>query len=187
MQSLAERIQRLEQDVLSPEMRLSGYHDLPFAIFRYDPEEEFAARSEIRLLRSRLHSEGKQVIEVSLAAQMWSVVAEAESLELLFGAEQTAGLQRTVETVNAILDADDALVARIVEALRPHDPEATVGLLVRGEAFFPFFRTSAILSRLHGKVRVPTVLFYPGTLEGTVGLRFMGVYQADPNYRPNIY
>ena len=31
---------------------------------------------------------------------------------------------------------------------------------------------------------VPTVLFYPGTLDGAAGLRFMGVLEAEHNYRP---
>jgi len=38
-----------------------------------------------------------------------------------------------------------------------------------------------------GRVLVPTVLFYPGTLDGPSGLRFMGVLEPEHNYRPKIF
>ena len=37
------------------------------------------------------------------------------------------------------------------------------------------------------RVHVPTVLFYPGDLDGAAGLRFMGVLDAEHNYRPKIF
>ena len=40
---------------------------------------------------------------------------------------------------------------------------------------------------LKGKVQVPAVLFYPGELDGAAGLRFMGVLDAEHNYRPKIF
>ena len=70
---------------------------------------------------------------------------------------------------------------------RSEDPNNTVALLTRAGALFPAFRTSALLERLMGQVEVPTILFYPGTLEGTVGLRFMGVAEAEHNYRAKIF
>ena len=33
----------------------------------------------------------------------------------------------------------------------------------------------------------PTILFYPGDLDGAAGLRFMGVLDAEHNYRPKIF
>ena len=41
--------------------------------------------------------------------------------------------------------------------------------------------------QLKGRVHVPTVLFYPGGLDGAAGLRFMGVLDAEHNYRPKIF
>jgi len=40
-----------------------------------------------------------------------------------------------------------------------------------------------LLEQLKGRVHVPTVLFYPGALDGAAGLRFMGVLDAEHNYR----
>ena len=47
--------------------------------------------------------------------------------------------------------------------------------------------TSSLLEQLKGQVQVPAVLFYPGELDGAAGLRFMGVLDAEHNYRPKIF
>ena len=67
------------------------------------------------------------------------------------------------------------------------DPLRDVVFLVRAGALFPVYRTSSLLEQLKGMVHVPAVLFYPGVLEGAAGLRFMGVLDADHNYRPKIF
>ncbi len=40
----------LKLRVPDPRPLISAYHDMPYAIFRYPPEEEFAVRGEVRLL-----------------------------------------------------------------------------------------------------------------------------------------
>jgi hypothetical protein len=52
-----------------------------------------------------------------------------------------------------------------------------------------FFHMSMLLDKLHGRTMVPTILFYPGSLEGTTGLRFMDLKDRDAlgNYRVKIY
>jgi hypothetical protein len=47
--------------------QISAYHDMPYALFRYDPEEEFELRREISLLETRLQQRSKRVIRISLA------------------------------------------------------------------------------------------------------------------------
>ena len=67
------------------------------------------------------------------------------------------------------------------------DPLRDVVFIVRAGALFPIYRTSSLLEQLKGKVHVPAVLFYPGELDGAAGLRFMGVLDAEHNYRPKIF
>ncbi len=50
----------------------------------------------------------------------------------------------------------------------------------------PFFRVRTIESLVHDRVACPTVLFYPGTRVGQLGLRFLGFYSEDANYRSSI-
>jgi hypothetical protein len=42
---------------------------------------------------------------------------------------------------------------------------------------------------MQGRTRVITILFYPGTLDGTTGLRFMALKDREAlgNYRVKIY
>ena len=39
---------------------------------------------------------------------------------------------------------------------------------------------------MYGKIKVPGVLFFPGELERPAGLRFMGIHEAEHNYRAKI-
>jgi hypothetical protein len=172
-----------------PRQQISAYHDMPYAIFRYPPEDEFALRQEVALLRTRLEQIGKRVTVISLAECLKAALeAEDMSPEALVDAERAAGLEATVETIFQILSDYqplDELVARRI----PEDaePQRDVVFIVRAGALFPMYRTSALLEQLKGKVEVPAVLFYPGVLDGAAGLRFMGVLDAEHNYRPKIF
>lgn len=172
-----------------PRPQISAYHDMPYAIFRYLPKEEFAVRKEVALLRTRLEQTGKRVTSVSLAECMYSAL-EAEGLgtQALVDAEQTMGLEMTIETVHEVLSSyrplDELVAERIPTDAQPaHD----VVFIVRAGALFPMYRTSSLLEQLKGKVHVPAVLYYPGVLDGAAGLRFMGITDAEHNYRPKIF
>ncbi len=172
-----------------PRPTISAYHDMPYAIFRYPPEEEFAVRQETALLRTRLEQSGKRITTISLAECMCAAL-EAEGLgtEALVAAEKSVGLESTVETIHQVLSEYrplDSLVAARIPA--DADPLRDVVFIVRAGALFPAYRTSSLLEQLKGKVHVPAVLFYPGVVDGAAGLRFMGVLDAEHNYRPKIF
>ena len=61
MSSLKERIELLEADLKAVPSRISVYHDLPFAILRYDPTDEWELRRESKLLATRLDGEPMSV------------------------------------------------------------------------------------------------------------------------------
>ncbi len=192
MNGWQERLTRQLEPVLmqaDPRPNISAYHDMPFAIFRYPPEDEFAVRQEVALLRTRLEQSGKRITTISLADCMREALeAEGLTMDALSDAEKTVGLDSTIETVHQVLSEYQPLDG-IVAAHIPHDadPLTDVVFVVRAGALFPVYRTSALLEQLMGKVHVPSVLFYPGELDGTSGLRFMGVLDADHNYRPKIF
>ena len=58
MLSLKERLELLESDLAATPPRISVYRDLPFAIVRYDPGDEWRLREELRRLRTRLEGRG---------------------------------------------------------------------------------------------------------------------------------
>ena len=192
MSDWRERLTQQLEPVLrqpDPRQQLSAYHDMPYAIFRYPPEEEFGVRQQVSLLRTRLEQLGKRVTVISLAECLdVALAAEGMGPEALIDAEQAVGLEVTVDTIFQILSEYqplDALVARRIP--RDADPRRDLVFILRAGALFPMYRTSALLEQLKGKVQVPAVLFYPGELDGAAGLRFMGVLDAEHNYRPKIF
>jgi hypothetical protein len=172
-----------------PRPHISAYHDMPYAIFQYPPEAEFALRQEVSLLTIRLEQAGKRVTRISLAECLYNAL-EAEGLgpDALAEAEKSVGLESTIETIHQVLSEYqplDALVAsRIPEDA---DPLRDVVFIMRAGALFPVYRTSSLLEQLMGNVHVPAVLFYPGEIDGAAGLRFMGVLEAEHNYRSKIF
>ena len=71
MSDLMQRIKSSLEPILEladPRERLSAYHDMPYALFRYDPEEEFELRKQISLLETRLTQKGKRVSRISFIA-----------------------------------------------------------------------------------------------------------------------
>lgn len=60
MSDLEHRIKYDLESVLEltdPRERISAYHDMPYALFRYDPDEEFELRKQVTL---RLDSPKKE-------------------------------------------------------------------------------------------------------------------------------
>lgn len=109
-------------------------------------------------------------------------------LEEWFAAEREHGADTIVETVHSVLSEDSPLVD-LVASRMPADPDPLrdIVFILRTGALFPVYRTFSLLEQLKGRVHVPTVLFCPGDLDGAAGLRFMGVLDAEHNYRPKIF
>jgi len=171
-----------------PREKISAYHDMPYALFRYDPEQEFSLRREITMLTTRLTQKGKRVTRISLAQCLRAAITSERSLEDWYQAERGGTVEETVQTITNILEERAPLVDLVAKQMpAAPDPHADVVLINRTGALFPVYRTFSLLEQLKGRVFVPTILFYPGDLDGASGLRFMGVLDAEHNYRPKIF
>lgn len=191
MSDLEHRLRQDLEPVLElpdPRPRISAYHDMPYAIFRYDPDEELELRKQVTLLETRLGQKGKRVHRISLAECLEQAMTAERPLEQWFSAERDMDTESLVDTVHAVLDGanplPDIVASRFPETA---DPLRDIVFLVRAASLFPVYRCHTVLEQLHGRLLVPAVLFYPGTLDGAHGLRFMGILDADPNYRPKIF
>lgn len=172
-----------------PRQRISAYHDMPYALFRYDPEEEFTLRQQVTLLETRLSQKGKVVRRISLAQCLEAAMRLQRPLTEWFEVERELGTETVVETVHAVLSEGDSPLVDLVASQLPEDgdPLREIVFILRTGALFPVYRTFSLLEQLKGRVHVPTVLFYPGKLDGAAGLRFMGALDAEHNYRPKIF
>lgn len=192
MSSLNSRIELLENDLKANPPRISVHHDLPFAIFRYDPEEEWALRREVRLLATRLEETGKKTAIIKMSELLWQAIQESEGIEAVVELENDRGFLAAQEQVTTYLSDRDwrPLAGLLTERLQALDSATEVVFLMRAAAMAPgLYYMSKLLDQMQGKTTLITILFYPGSIEGTTGLRFMALKDWDAlgNYRVKIY
>jgi hypothetical protein len=189
---LKARIEWLERELPPNAPRFKVHDSLPFAVLRYDPDDEWAMRREIRHLATRLQNQGLTVKVVSLAELLWRAIDATEGLDAIVELERSSGFAAAQnQVVTFLADADFAPLAdRVVQAVTGLDPERSVCFLVRAASLAPgLYPLSTLLHELQGRTRVPIVLCYPGQLEGANRLRFMGLPDRDSrgSYRVKIY
>jgi hypothetical protein len=159
--------------------------DLPFAIFRYDPknanEREWTVRKDIDLLATpvanNLH---KHVEHVSLADLFWRSIEESEGGDAIIDLEKDHGFEAAEKQVNRYLSDRDfrSLYDLLLERAESLPADTAVLFLIYTTAFAPSaYRISSLLEQLGGRLRTPTILFYPGTWSGT--LNYMGLRTED--------
>ena len=192
MLSLKERIDLLENDLKADPPRISVYHDLPFAILRYDPQEEWILRREVRFLSTRLKSAGKEVVTISLAQLLWEIIESAEGVDAIVELERRQGFEKVQAQITTYLSDENwfLLPKHLADKMNAFDPRKTIVFLTRAASLSPaIYHLSKLLDEMQGQTQVPAILFYPGSLEGATGLRFMGMKDRDSlgNYRVKIY
>lgn len=192
MSSLNNRIELLENDLKAKPSRISVYHDLPFAIFRYDPEEEWALRREARLLATRLEESGRKTGVVNLSDLLWKAIQDSEGIDAVVELEKDRGFLEAQDQVTTYLSDRDwrPLADLLTEQLQTLDTSTEIVFLMRAAAMAPgTYHMSKLLDQMQGKTSFTTILFYPGSIEGTTGLRFMTLKDRDAlgNYRVKIY
>ena len=192
MPSFHERLSMLEDDLKATPVRISAYHDLPFCVFHYDPKSEFQTRREMKLLATRLGNVGKSVLTISIAELLWEAIDSNDNIDSLADEEKQFGFERAQETVNKYLtdEAFSPLPELLSGKLSKLDPKKNVAFLNRAASLAPsIYQVSQLLGQMQGKTLVPTVIFYPGSVEGTTGLRFMDMSDRIPmgSYRVKIY
>lgn len=198
MSSLKDSVALLESDLVAEPPRISVYHDLPFAIMRYDPADEWGLRWEIKLLTTRLESFGKEVHVIPMSELLWSALEKVhqkdddEGLEAVIELEKQRGYAEAQQQMTTYLSSKVwvPLWDLLADRLASIKPQNSVVFLTRVAAMSPgIFHVSMLLDKMHGRTNVTTILFYPGSIEGTTGLRFMDLKDRDAlgNYRVKIY
>jgi hypothetical protein len=192
MSSLKERIRTLETDLKASPMRHYIYHDLPFAIFCYSPQDEWTMRNELRLLKTRLENKfERKIVFISLADLLWQAIDESEGMEAVTGLEQDNGFDAAQLQVQDYLSDPDwrPLPDLLVEYLAKLEANKHLAFIVRAGALAPnLYRVSKLLDEMKGRTQVPCVLFMPATTEGA-SLRFMGIAENEGrgSYHTKVY
>jgi hypothetical protein len=127
MSSLKDSIAPLESDLKAVPPRINVYHDLPFAIMRYDPTDEFALRREIKLLATRLEAAGKEVHIIPMSELLRTSLEkvhekdEDEGLQALVALEKGRGyLEAEVSSAHGRGGGSRSACARTIRIPTPH-------------------------------------------------------------------
>jgi hypothetical protein len=195
MSFLEQNLDLLRQDLVAEPMRIAAHSDMPFAIFRYSPRDEFQLRKRLRLLAYSLtENHGRKVTFISISRLVWDIVRRFEGTEYLFKTESLRGFHAAEEHINHLLSSEDyrPIANEVLDRLQGLDPGRDIVFLTRAGGIAPFiYRCSSLLDGLHHRTMVPAILFYPGSAEAGTDLKFfdlpieanLGVY----NYRVKIY
>ncbi|HEX9735016.1 MAG TPA: BREX protein BrxB domain-containing protein [Thermoanaerobaculia bacterium] len=170
--------------------RMNPTHADPLFHFVYPPEETGELMRSLPRWRARLEKDGWRVHVRSIAEVMWKVIDASGRWETWLEVEPDCS---TAEAVGAVRDAlrvkegsgQPGLAAAILDLVSRGERNRLL-LLTDAALLHPFYRVRAIESLVHDRVASPTVLFYPGKRVGQFGLRFLGFYPEDANYRSSI-
>jgi hypothetical protein len=196
MLSLDERFELLKADLLATPPSFIMTRELPFAIFRYDPntkeESEWLVRRKIELLATQVRNQsGQHVATLSLADLFWRSIKESEDIQGLFALEREHSFAVAERQVFQYLSDPDfrPLCALLHEEEQKLPKDTRVLFLVHATVFAPnAYRISSLFEQLHRSFHTPAVLFYPGSWKRT--LNYMGLRSDDQtlgSYRVKIY
>jgi len=166
MSSLKDSIAPLESDLKAVPPRINVYHDLPFAIMRYDPTDEWDLRREIELLATRLEAAGKEVHVIPKSELLWTALDlvqqkdDEEGLEAVIELERDRGFDEAQRQVTTYLSSKgwvppwDLLAQRLASI----DPENSIVFLSRAAVISPgILNMSMLLDKMLGKTKVTTI------------------------------
>jgi len=184
MYSLDNAFNELIDKIRDPDALNPAKSD-PVFYFAYPPELMLDIKKHLSRWTSRIREAGFEVRRVSLADILWDTVDKSGRWNNWLELEAEAEADQINEAVRDVLRQANTLVDRVAEVVES-TPDGTVVLLTEAELLHPYFRTRTIESRLHDKVRTPTVIFYPGRRSGQYGLHFLDFYPVDGNYRSTL-
>jgi hypothetical protein len=123
---------------------------------------------------------------------LWKSIQDSEGIDEVVKLEKDRGFIKAQEQITTYLSDKDwrPLADLLTERLHSLGTSVKVVFLMRAAAMAPgIYHMSKLLDQMKGKTSLTTILYYPGSIEGTTGLRFMDLKDRDAlgNYRVKIY
>lgn len=167
MADLAARLDEMEKAIQKPSFRSSSgrANEVNYWIFDYPPEQELEVRERIAYLQNKNQkgTDGFDLVVFDLYDIIIDFLIDKNFMDKCYGFEQKRGFDRITKAVNNSMkiNDDDSL---IVQYIKGHTPENAVVFLTGIGKCYPILRSHKVLNNLHQAfVRVPVVLFFPGT------------------------
>ena len=184
MHSLDDTFAELTAKLKDPDALNPAKSD-PLFYFVHDPADSLSLKLKLPVWTAALEREGWGVRRISLSELVWKIVDRSGRWEEWLAIEPEADPEEMNEAIRDVLRSGNVLVEAVAQHVEsPGD--RTLVLLTDAAMLHPYFRVRTLESGLHDRVRVPTVLFYPGRRSGQYGLHFLGFYPVDGNYRSTL-
>lgn len=176
-----ELLERIRQ---GRELGHASFEPVYYLVFH--PSQILEVKRQMPAWLARLHNDGWEVTTFSIAENILSILNDAPLRKVwLMGDKRNPLLwDKTNQSLANYLTNTNALESRLREKLENLNGSKNSILLVTDlEALHPYMRIGAIENQLQGKFYVPTIFLYPGERTGKTGLKFLGYYHNDGNYR----
>lgn len=203
--SIENRLHQLKDDLEHPSgPSISTNKNYPFALFHYAPEDEFKMRESLKQLLSDLRNKGWNICNVDLfnsfieflEVQEGGVLIEAliEEEKMQFQSHKN-DIAKPLDALKNTFDLyfkdekefPQFIHQKISKITESTSDSKTVIFLSRIGGLYPFYRTSSLLRFLDNGITTPTIVLYPGERTEQHYLKFMGIMDADRDYRPRVY
>jgi len=184
MPSLDDDFQQLAARVAEPALLAAARSD-PFYYFVYAPDQALEVKRRLPVWTAKLRDAGLAVERVSFSDLLWELVNASGRWDAWLQVESAADPEQVNEAIRDVLRSGNVLISRIA-AIVGQERSKTVIFLTETEMLHPYFRVRVLESALHDQIKIPTVVFYPGRRSGQFGLRFLGMYPEDGNYRATL-
>lgn len=169
MADLNARLDEMEESIHKPSFRQSSgkANEVNYWVFDYPPERELEVRERIEYMKNKNAKglDGFELVVFDLYDIIIDFLENKGFMEKCFAFEESRGFERIVKAVNNSMkiNDDDSV---IVQYIKEHTPENAVVFLTGIGKCYPILRSHKVLNNLHQAfVRVPVVLFFPGTYD----------------------
>jgi len=184
MLSLDETFEALKEILQAPDALNPARAD-PLFYFLHRPDETLTVAHKLPVWKAALETQGLTVEHVSLARIIHDLIDASGRWDQWLQLESRVKPAAVNNSVRDVLQTNNALVTAVGQHLCEPRPD-TVVFITDAILMHPFFRAHGIESSLTDRIKVPTVLFYPGRRAGQFGLHFLDFYPVDGNYRATI-
>jgi hypothetical protein len=157
----------------------------PFFYLVHDPERTADVHRRLPTWIAGLRQRGVEARVVSFADLTWELISQSGWWDLWTEAEATGDFGRAEVNDAVATFLGKALAERVAREVEAPTP-GTVVVFTDTDALHPWYRVRALEAALHDRIKVPTVVLYPGRRSGQYGLRFLNLYAIDNNYRATL-
>ena len=186
MSSLAENFNELRARVKQGrELNFTSFEPIFYLV--YEPSQIIEVKRKLRSWVATLsRKDGFKVSQFSIAQEIHKIIENHKWKELWFKHEEKKGFDNPTyaKTIKEALISKNGLLDKFEKKLADLSEQDNGLLLVSDvEALHPFLRVGQIEAHLQNKIETPIIFLYPGKRTGKTGLKFLGFYPDDGNYR----